>query len=161
LANPPAAQVVGTAIQNLMAARLGRAFLSVAAVGLVGLGRALLETPPVGDAWALAAGALATAAAMLAYGQRVVQRALGRTARPWMGAALVGSLVPPVYGVYVVGWHGLRGIAEGGGGGAGLHAILLTGAGVWVLRSWMRIVEIERLAGVMAMDTHTHEEGSA
>jgi hypothetical protein len=78
-----------------------------------------------------------------------------------MGAALVGSTVPPAYGVYVFGWHGLRGLAQGGGAGAVLIAILLTGAGVWVLRSWMRIVEVERLAGVMAMDTHRHEGGSA
>ena len=159
LVDPSTRQVVGAAIQNLIAVRLGRGFLPVAAVGCVGVAEVLFGTPPRAHGWALGLGALATAAAMLGYGLRIVQRAFGRPARWWMGAALVGSLVPPVFGVYVLGWQGLRRLAEGGSAAAMVLAILLTGAGVWLLRSWMRIVEVERLAGVMVVDMH--EGGSA
>jgi hypothetical protein len=45
------------------------------------------------------------AAAMIAYGQRVVQHAFGRPPRWWMALAAVGSSIPPAFGVYVLGWH--------------------------------------------------------
>ena len=138
---------VNAAIQNLMANRLGRGFLPLGllfAWGAVGMF--------FGGGLALPAGAVASAAAMLAYGLRIVQRAFGGPDRPWMLLASVGSIVPPVFSVYVLGWLGLRGFTLGFTATTLLSATLSTVLGVWALRSWMKVVEIERLAGVMAMN---------
>ena len=143
---PHAGAVVGRAIQDLTVARLGRGFVPLAvlfAAGAVGVLRASSA------GWWTALGALATSAVMLAYGLRTVQRTFGRDHRTWMSAALVGSVVPPIYGVYVLGWRGLRELATGGGWPELTAAIVFTGMGVWVLHTWLRIVEVERLARVM------------
>ena len=105
-------------------------------------------------------GALATAGAMLAYGLRIVQTAFGRERKPWMIAAMLGSVVPPLFALYLLGWRGLRGLVGGGGVGGTVLAILFIAAGGWVLRGWMRVVEVERLARVMAL-TMDEEGGPA
>ena len=89
---------------------------------------------------------------MLAYGLRIVQHAFGRKDNPWMSAAMLGSLVPPLFALYVFVWLGLRGFVRGGGGSGIVIAILFSAMGVWVLRGWMRVVEAERLARVMALN---------
>ncbi len=150
---PEAGRAVSDAIQRLMAARLGRGFVPLA--GLFGWG--LVGVVQGGSPW-MAVGAIATGGAMLAYGMRIVQKALGRSDRWWMTVAMATSLVPPAYALYVVGWVGLRGL------GSlelvpSLLAILGLGLGVWVLRAWMRIVEIERLARIMT--GHVDDNGGA
>jgi hypothetical protein len=147
--SPSPQQVVGTAIQDLMAARLARAFVPL--VGLLLIGVVGVIRPVVSDSTVLVMGSIAASAAMLAYGLRVVQRALGRDHRRWMGAALLGSVVPPAFALYVLAWHGLRELF-GGGVLSSARAILLCVLGVWTLRSWMKIVEVEQLARVMAMN---------
>lgn len=139
--------VVAGAIQNLTAARLGRAFIPLAllfamgAVGFAGSGRTGLWT---------AIGALGTSAVMLAYGLRTVQRSLGRSRRTWMSLAMLASVVPPGYGLWVLGWRGLRALTDSTDPSGLVMAILYVALGVWVLRTWMGIVEIERLARVMS-----------
>lgn len=96
---------------------------------------------------------------MLTYGLRVVQRSMGRPHRPWMWMASVGSVLPTLYGVYVLGWRGLRGLTLGSGAGAIVSAILYGVAGVWVLLTWMRVVEVQRLARVMV--SNLDEDGEA
>jgi hypothetical protein len=60
-----------------------------------------------------------------------------------------GSGLPLLYGLYVIGWLGLRQLAAGDGlRGFGL-GIVFAVLGAWVLRSWMRVVEVERLARLM------------
>ena len=148
---PEASRAVSDAIQRLMAARLGRGFVPLAGLfswGVVGVFQA-------GSPW-MAIGAIATAAAMLGYGLRIVQKALGRRHRWWMTLAMATSLVPPAYALYVIGWVGLRGLGSFELVPSVL-AILGIGLGVWVLRAWMRIVEIERLARIMTVNVD--EEG--
>lgn len=142
-----AAQTVGQAIQKLAAKRLGRAFLPLGLLFLGGLGQMLAT----GGGLVLAAGAPLSAGAMLAYGLRVVERAFGKPPRPWMALAVAGSVVPPAYGVWVLGWGGLRTLAGGGGVLAGALGVVLSVLGLWVLRAWVRILELHRLAEVMAL----------
>lgn len=148
---------MGEALQSVTAARLGRAFLPLAAVALLGvirLGAVSLADP---RGWGLLAGAALTAGEMLAFGLRNVQLAFGRALRPWMTAAMAGSVVPPVFALYVFGWSGLRGLARAQGPAAGLEAVVLTGAGLWIMRGWMKVVEVQRLA--RAMEGIGAEEG--
>lgn len=86
---------------------------------------------------------------MLAPGLRVVQRAFGRPRRWWMRLASVGSLVPPALSLWVIGWLGLRRLAHWSRPGPVLAGLAWSVLGAWVLKSWLRIVELERLAVVM------------
>jgi len=145
-------QVVGEAIRDLVAARLGRGFIPLALLFVTGLAQSFTLGLASPDALTLSLGAVAAGCAMLAYGLRVVQRALDRPHRQWMSLAMLGSLVPPAFALYVFGWRGLRLLAGGGGlSGVGL-ALLFAGMGVWVMRTWMRVVEVERLARAMTLD---------
>jgi len=142
-------RAVEGAIQTLMAARLGRAFVPLAVVFSLGFLRMLLT--PLADIW-VPAGAALSVLATLGYGLRVVQRALSRPSRAWMTLAQLGSLIPPAYALYLLGWEGLRVLSFSSLSHfaiATLHAAL----GVWVLRSWMKVVEIERLAQIMLMNS--------
>ena len=140
------ARAIADAIQNLMASRLGRGFIPLAVLfawgGVEFVG---------GGGLVLPLGAVATGGAMLAYGLRIVQRAVGRPHRSWMGLAMATSVIPPIYSLYVLGWRGLRGLALGLSWPTVISATLSIGLGVWVLRSWMRVVEIERLAQIMTL----------
>ena len=100
----------------------------------------------------LALAAIAAGCATLAYGMRTVQRVAGRPPRVWMTLALVGSVVPPGFGLWILGWEGLRPIALGPAGAGWLVAILHLWLGVWVLRTWMKVLEIERLAQIMLLN---------
>lgn len=132
-----------------MAARLGRGFIPLAIAFVVGVIRLLVSAE---SGLALPLGALAAGSAMLAYGMRVSQRAFGRPHRRWMSAAMLGSLVPPLFALYVLGWLGLRGLATGEGAGAWGAGIGFAFLGSWTMRSWMKVVEVERLAQVMTVD---------
>ena len=146
-APPDPHAAVNSAIQNLMATRLGRGFVPLGLLFAWGVG----STVYGGDV-IVPAGALASAAAMLGYGLRIVQRALGRPDRPWMLLASAGSVIPPLFSIYVLGWLGLRGFTLGFAVSSVLSATLGTVLGVWALRSWMKVVEIERLARIMTMN---------
>lgn len=142
-----AAPAVGAAIQRMAAVRLGRAFVPLALLLLVGVGRMLTG----GGGLVLALGAPLAAGAMLAYGLRVVQTAFGRPRRGWMTAALAAGVIPPTYGIWVLGWLGLRTLADGGGATALLSGGLMALLGGWVVVGWLRILELARLAEVMAL----------
>lgn len=145
------ARVVGAAIQDLAAARLGRGFVPLALLLLVGLGRMMTDTP---GGLVLAVGAPLSAGAMLGYGLGVVQRAFGRPTRPWMWAAAAAGAIPSAFGVFVLGWEGLRGLAQASGvfGAAG-SAVMAT-LGIWALRGWLQILELRRLGEAMGMGFH-------
>lgn len=151
-------QVVGRAIQKLAAARLGRGFVPLALLFLLGLGRLLAAEG--GGVW-LAMGAPLSAAAMFAYGLRVTQRAFGRPHRRWMTSAAVGGLVPIAFGLYVFGWLGLRTLARWEGSVAVMSGIACTLLGLWSLRSWMKLSELQRLAEVMAFGLPSESGGDA
>lgn len=142
-------QVVGIAVQDLAAARLGRGFLPI--VGALAIGVAQLFTQGLGsrEAILLVVGAPLSAGAMLAHGLRIVQRAFGRPARPWMVAASLGTVLPPSFGLYLFGWRGLREIAVGGGFGAVALGVLFTALGLWALTTWMKLNELLPLARTM------------
>jgi hypothetical protein len=142
-------QVVATGLQGLVAARLGRGFVPLAIAFVVGVVRLLTAAE---GGFALPLGAVAAGSAMLAYGMRISQRAFGRPHRPWMSAAMLGSLVPPLFALYVLGWLGLRGLAIGEGAGAWAGGIGFAFLGGWAMRSWMKVVEVERLSQVMTVD---------
>ena len=141
--------VVGAAIQDLAAARLGRGFLPLAGVLVIGVAELLVGGPRAVEALALVVGAPLAGGAMLAHGMRIVQEAFGRAPRPWMAAASLGTLVPPAFGVYVFAWRGLREIAIGAGVGAVLLGVLSAALGLWALGTWMKLNELIRLARVM------------
>lgn len=138
---------INAAIQNLVASRLGRGFVPLGLLFAWGVVSFLS-----GGGLGVALGALASTAAMLAYGLRIVQRAYGRPDRPWMALASAASVIPPVFAVYVLGWLGLRGMTAGLAWSTTGPAILGTLLGVWALRGWMKVVEIERLARIMTMN---------
>lgn len=143
------ARAVADAIQNLVAARLGRGFFPLAVLFALGMAELVAgaEHRPL-----LALGAVLTSGAMLAYGLRTAQRALGKPERAWMSMAAVGGIVPPLYGTYVLAWRGLRAVATGHTAVAlGLGALHVA-LGVWVLRSWTRVAEVERLARIMTLN---------
>jgi hypothetical protein len=143
-------QVVGPAIQNLAAARLGRAFFPLALLLLLGLARVATEGGTV--PFLLALGAPLSGGVMLAFGQRVVRRAFGHPWRRWMKWAGVAGVLPPVYAIWVMAWLGLKGLAGGWSVTGTAMAVASALLGLWALRSWLRIVELQRLAEAMAMD---------
>jgi len=145
-------QVVGVAVQKLAAARLGRGFVPLAILLPAGVAQMLRDGYATPSAMILVVGAPLVALAMLAYALRIVQRAFGRPARAWMSLAMVGSLLPPTFAVYVFAWPGLRMLFGGGGLSGFASAVLFTVLGAWVLRSWMKVVQVERLARVMSMN---------
>ena len=140
------AAVVGRAIQESAVPRLARGFVPVAVAFVAGGAGAAAGAFRGPSAWVLVLGAPVTAAAMLAYALRVVQRAFGRPHRPWMTMASAAAVLPPAYGLWVLAWPGLRTVARGGGGTSLLSGLIMTVIGLWILRSWSRIVEVRRLA---------------
>jgi hypothetical protein len=147
---PDARLVVATAVQDLVAARLGRGFVPLAVLFAVGVVELFVSRG--GGALVLCVGAVGAACAMLAYGLRTAQRAFARPPRAWMAWVTVGTLVPPAFALYVLAWRGLRQLATGGdasGFGVGIAFAVM---GTWLMRTWMKVVEVERLAQVMTMD---------
>ena len=142
-------QAVAGAIQDLAAARLGRGFLPMGVLLLVGLVELGTRGPGDGSALLLASGALASAGAMLAHGLRVVQESFGRPPRLWMTLARWVTMLPLLFGLYVLGWRGLRQLAVGEGLASLALGIVFAVMGSWVLRAWMRVVEVEQLARLM------------
>jgi hypothetical protein len=147
---PQTRQVVATAVQGLVAARLARGFGPLALLFVVGLVEYFAVSGP--GTLALPLGAVGAASAMLAYGLRISQKAFARPHRAWMSAAMLGSLVPPLFALYVLGWRGLRQLAAGGGPSGMGVGIAFAVMGTWAMRSWMKVVEVERLAQVMTLD---------
>lgn len=147
---PPAAlQVVGRAIQDLAAARLGRAFVPLALVFLVGLGEMLRG----GRGWDLALTAPLAAGAMLAHGLRAVQQAFGRPPRWWTVLTPVAGILPLGLGLYVLGWRGLRTLAASSGLTTLFAGVFFTLVGLWLLRAWTRLLELGTLADTMVADS--------
>jgi hypothetical protein len=143
-------QVLAAAVQNLVAARLGRGFVPLGVLFVLGVVQYFVA--PGAGAYVLALGAPVAAGTMLAYGLRITQQAFGRPRRAWMSWAMLGSLVPPAFSLYVLAWLGLRQLTAGGGlSGFGV-GIAFAAMGTWVMRSWMKVVEVERLAQVMTLD---------
>ena len=142
-------QVVGRAIQELMANRLGRGFMPLALLSVVGLLDLLWFDFTGGDGFELVLGAIAAGVAMLCYGLRVSQLAFGHAQRPWMSAAMLFSLIPPGFAVYVLAWRGLRFFVVGSGVSGLATSIFFTLAGGWVMYSWTKVAELERLSLVM------------
>ena len=101
------AAVVGRAIQESAVPRLARGFVPVAVAFVAGGAGAAAGAFRGPSAWVLVLGAPVTAAAMLAYALRVVQRAFGRPHRPWMTMASAAAVLPPAYGLWAcVRWPG-------------------------------------------------------
>lgn len=134
-----------------MASRLGRAFLPLGVLSLVGLLELLSIDFITGDGFVLVLGAIATGVAMLTYGLRVSQLAFGRAKRPWMSAAMLFSLIPPGFAVYVLAWRGLRLFVVGTGVSGLVTAGFFTVAGAWTMYAWTKVAELERLS--LAMGT--------
>jgi hypothetical protein len=145
----PPAHVVGPAVQNLAAARLARGFVPLAILFFAGIAVVLSSLGDARRGWVLALGAPVAAGAMLAQGLRVVQRAFGRPQRAWMRLTALAALVPPALAFWVIGWLGLRRLADWAHPGPVLTGAAWSVLGAWVLRSWLRIVELERLARTM------------
>jgi hypothetical protein len=107
-------RVVGRAVQGLAAARLGRGFIPLGGLFLVGIAELVGVGVSRSRGLVLALGAPATAAAMLSHALRVVELAFGRTSSPRRVLAAGAGIAPPAFGLYVFGWRGLRTLAAGG-----------------------------------------------
>jgi hypothetical protein len=138
-------------IQDLMAGRLGRGFVPLGVLSVVGLRELLSIDFIAGDGLVLVLGAIAAGVAMLSCGLRVSQLAFGRAKRPWMSAAMLFSLIPPGFAVYVLAWRGLRLFVVGTGVSGLATAGFFTVAGAWTMYSWTKVAELERLS--LAMGT--------
>jgi hypothetical protein len=139
-------------IQDLMAGRLGRGFVPLGVLSVVGLLELLSIDFIAGDGLVLVLGAIAGGGvAMLSCGLRVSQLAFGRAKRPWMSAAMLFSLIPPGFAVYVLAWRGLRLFVVGTGVSGLATAGFFTVAGAWTMYSWTKVAELERLS--LAMGT--------
>lgn len=150
-------EAVGQAIQRLTAARLGRGFVPLALVAVAGLAEVAVAGFGSRGGWFLLLGALGTGAAMLAFGLRNVQLAFGRPPRKWMRMAVLGSVIPPVFSLYVLAWRGLREVALGEGTAIRLLGVILTALGLWALRSWMKVVDVQKLAKAMDLSMGTDQ----
>ena len=142
---------MGRVIQDLMAGRLGRGFVPLGVLSVVGLLELLSIDFIAGDGLVLGLGAIAAGVAMLSCGLRVSQLAFGRAKRPWMSAAMLFSLIPPGFAVYVLAWRGLRLFVVGTGVSGLATAGFFTVAGAWTMYSWTKVAELERLS--LAMGT--------
>ncbi|MCH2470336.1 MAG: hypothetical protein MK486_10010 [Gemmatimonadetes bacterium] len=142
---------MGRVIQDLMAGRLGRGFVPLGVLSVVGLRELLSIDFIAGDGLVLVLGAIAAGVAMLSCGLRVSQLAFGRAKRPWMSAAMLFSLIPPGFAVYVLAWRGLRLFVVGTGVSGLATAGFFTVAGAWTMYSWTKVAELERLS--LAMGT--------
>ncbi len=142
---------MGRVIQDLMAGRLGRGFVPLGVLSVVGLLELLSIDFIAGDGLVLVLGAIAAGVAMLSCGLRVSQLAFGRAKRPWMSAAMLFSLIPPGFAVYVLAWRGLRLFVVGTGVSGLATAGFFTVAGAWTMYSWTKVAELERLS--LAMGT--------
>ena len=151
----PPEQAVGQAIQGLTAARLGRGFIPLGVLALAGVVQAVRGSGGLAEGLVLGFGALAASVAMLGFGLRISQLAFGLPERAWMRLAMWGSLVPPVYAVYVLAWRGLGEFVTGSGASGFFAAIFFATMGGWAMRSWMRVSEVQRLSKVMAMGLST------
>jgi hypothetical protein len=138
-------------IQDLMAGRLGRGFVPLGVLSVVGLRELLSIDFIAGDGLVLVLGAIAAGVAMLSCGLRVSQLAFGPAKRPWMSAAMLFSLIPPGFAVYVLAWRGLRLFVVGTGVSGLATAGFFTVAGAWTMYSWTKVAELERLS--LAMGT--------
>ncbi len=142
---------MGRVIQDLMAGRLGRGFVPLGVLSVVGLRELLSIDFIAGDGLVLVLGAIAAGVAMLSCGLRVSQLAFGPAKRPWMSAAMLFSLIPPGFAVYVLAWRGLRLFVVGTGVSGLATAGFFTVAGAWTMYSWTKVAELERLS--LAMGT--------
>ena len=149
--DPPVApeQAVGQAIQALMATRLGRGFVPLGLIAVAGLLEQVWPGFTGGGGLVLVLGAVAAGAAKLSFGVRVSQLAFARPERSWMAAAMLLSLIPPAFALYVFAWRGLRFFVVGSGVSGLVTATFFTMMGVWAMRAWMKVAELERLARAM------------
>ncbi len=130
------------AVQRTAAATLGRGFVPLMALGLTGLIQGLLGRLFATEVVTLVLGSVATAAAMLAYGQLAVHKAFGRPKRAWMLAASLSGLLPYVFGVYVVVGFGFMPLRGGLGLGRVIATLFFVGTGAWCLRSQWRLTDL-------------------
>ena len=144
-------RAVGVAIQNLTAARLGRGFVPLGVLFLWGVA-GLVGGGAGPEAWTFVFGAVGAGGAGLAYGLRNVQLTFGNPRRPWMAVARVGGVIPPALGLYLFAWTGLRVVAMWTSAGAGMGGVASSLLGMWVLRNWWKLLEIESLAQHMTRD---------
>ncbi len=144
-------QTIGPAIMKSMVPRLGRALVPIVIAWIVGWLQIARGAP--GSAAVLLFGAPIAIGLLLVLSTSIVRNAFGRPLRPWMAVAPLGGVVPIVFGLYVLGWMGLRETAAGGSGveiGIGLAMVVLGG---WILRAVMNVIELQQLARVMVAPT--------
>ncbi len=149
---PDATQVVGPVVQRLMARRLGVAGITLAlAFALALVEWALVELDGATHATMLL-GPLLSAPVLLALGMRGVRRAFGDPVRPWMSLASASVWIPWAFGVWLLTWRSLRGLAVSGGPGWGWLLLLTWGVlGFRLLRDTARVAEVQRLAATMVL----------
>jgi hypothetical protein len=100
---------------------------------------------------------------MLVYGLRAVHKAMGRRGGGWMAITGLAGLVPWAFGVYVLGFRGLRPL---GGLFSTFEPVNLVASliflalGLRVLWAQGKLVELQRLADTMSMAVPEEEEGA-
>lgn len=152
---------VAPVLRDLTARRLARSYITHLLVTLAALLELLLVP---GSAWsravALVAGAAGSAGALLAVGWSGVRRGTGQGDAGWLRWAGLAGVVPWVYGLYVFGVAGLRGLATAAWSPPAVMAGLVYAVlGLWILQGAVRVREVGRLGQFMAVPA-PEEKGS-
>ena len=142
---------VASAIEGLVAVRLGRALPPLAVVAAYGLIQSMRFGVGSADYLLVFVGALVSAGSMLAYGTEAVKRVMEKRST-WAGLISVGSFVPYLFGGYLIVTRGQQLVRTAGGLGAGglavtLAVILLA---ILCIRAQWKLAEVHRLAREMA-----------
>ena len=65
------------------------------------------------------------------------------------------GILPPVLGLYVLGWRGLGALSAVDGIPGAFSVVFFIVLGLWVLRAWAKLLELARLADTMVMGDGT------
>ena len=139
--------VIGPAIQNIVARRLGRAGIGLVVISALGLVEmALGATEPIANL-ATVLVPLACGGALLALGMRTVKRAFGAEAVRWSPLISVLGLLPLGFGIWLLAYRGLRAFAIGGAPHPGW-----VGYAAWAILGYRLLRDSARLseAGLLA-----------
>lgn len=152
--NPNTGEIIGPAIQRIVAKRLGRAGFGLATISLLGLIEMAMGPEDFWVNLATVLGPLVAAASLLIIGTRTVRRAFGDPPAPWSPLVSMVGLLPLAFGFWLLALRGFKGFATGGSPSLDWVAYTAwTVLGYRLLRDSTRISEAGLLAQTMIVPT--------
>lgn len=140
-------EVIGPAIQKIVAKRLGRAGSGLAVISVLGLVELAVGPQGVWTNLITILAPLACAGSLLVIGTRAVRRAFGNPPPRWSPLISVLGLIPLVFGFWLLTFRGLRAFALGGAPSMAWFAW-----GAWTVLGYRVLIDSTRLseAGLLA-----------